>query len=51
MYKEVVLYGGMTINEWRKGCNMSPLPDGDTTIMRLDAEKNTDTENKENEDE
>lgn len=37
MYKEVVLYGGMTINEWRKGCNMPPLEDGDERIMRLDA--------------
>ena len=37
MFKEVVLYGGMTINEWRSGCNMPPLPNGDTPIMRLDA--------------
>lgn len=44
MYKEVVLYGGMTINEWRKGCNMAPLPDGDTTIMRLDAAKSNNDE-------
>ena len=43
MYKEVVLYGGMTINEWRKACNMAPLPDGDTTIMRLDAAKDNET--------
>lgn len=42
LYKEVVLYGGMTINEWRLGCNMSPLPDGDKTIMRLDAAKEGD---------
>lgn len=37
VFKEVVLYGGMTINEWRLGCNMSPLEDGDTPIRRLDA--------------
>lgn len=37
MFRDVVLYGGMTINEWRLGCNMSPLPDGDTPIRRLDA--------------
>jgi len=37
MFKEVVLYGGMTINEWRAGCNMAPLENGDTPIMRLDA--------------
>ncbi|MCQ2327692.1 MAG: phage portal protein [Bacteroidales bacterium] len=49
VYKEVVLYGGMTINEWRKGCNLAPLPDGDTTIMRLDAKK-TNEEEIENED-
>jgi hypothetical protein len=37
VFKEVVLYGGMTINEWRHGCNMAPLPDGDVPIRRLDA--------------
>lgn len=37
MFKEVVLYGGMTINEWRAGCNMSPIEGGDERIMRLDA--------------
>lgn len=37
VFKEVVLYGGMTINEWRQGCNMAPLPDGDVPIRRLDA--------------
>lgn len=37
MFKEVVLYGGMTINEWRLGCNMSPIEGGDTPIRRLDA--------------
>ena len=39
VFKEVVLYGGMTINEWRAGCNMAPLPDGDVPIRRLDASK------------
>lgn len=37
IFKEVVLYGGMTINEWRRGCNLAPLPGGDTPIRRLDA--------------
>ena len=37
VYKEVVLYGGMTINEWRLGCNMAPVEWGDEPIMRLDA--------------
>ena len=44
MFKEVVLYGGMTINEWRVGCNMAPVPWGDDPIMRLDAAP-TDTQN------
>lgn len=38
MFKEVVLYGGMTINEWRSGCNMPPLEGGDEPIRRLDAD-------------
>lgn len=37
MYKEVVLYGGMLINEWRAACNMPPIEGGDKPIMRLDA--------------
>ena len=37
MFKEVVLYGGITINEWRAGCNMAPLDGGDIPIRRLDA--------------
>ena len=41
VFKEVVLYGGMTINEWREACNMPPLDDGDIPIRRLDAEKIT----------
>ena len=44
MFKEVVLYGGMTINEWRLGCNMSPLEGGDERIMRLDAAPVDDSE-------
>lgn len=39
LYKDVVLYGGMTVNEWRAGCNMAPIPGGDELIMRLDAAK------------
>ena len=49
MFKEVVLYGGMTINEWRVGCNMAPVPWGDDPIMRLDAAP-TDTQNTNEED-
>lgn len=37
LYQTVVLYGGMTVNEWREGCNMSPIEGGDKLIMRLDA--------------
>lgn len=37
VFKEVVLYGGMTVNEWRSGCNMSPVEGGDEMIRRLDA--------------
>lgn len=37
MYQTVVLYGGMTVNEWREACNMSPIDGGDELIMRLDA--------------
>lgn len=36
IFKEVVLYGGMTINEWRAGMNLEPLEDGDIPIRRLD---------------
>lgn len=39
LYKDVVLYGGMTVNEWRAGCNMAPIAGGDDRIMRLDAGK------------
>jgi len=37
MFKEVVLYGGITTNEWRLACNMAPIEGGDERIMRLDA--------------
>lgn len=37
VFKEVVLYGGMTINEWRNGCNLAPIDGGDVPIRRLDA--------------
>lgn len=49
IFKEVVLYGGMTINEWRAGCNMAPLDGGDVPIRRLDADfvdKNNDSDGK-----
>ena len=42
IFKEVVLYGGMLINEWREGCNLAPIPGGDVPIMRLDAAKAND---------
>lgn len=38
MFKEVVLYGGMLVNEWRAACNMPPIEGGDKRIMRLDAQ-------------
>lgn len=54
LYKEVVLYGGMTRNEWRAGCNMAPVEGGDKMIMRKDAgfeddvsEENQDDESEE----
>jgi len=52
MYKEVVLYGGMTRNEWRAACNMPPIEGGDEPIMRLDAApmKDADTKEDENDD-
>lgn len=37
MFSTVVLYGGMTINEWRQACNMVTVPWGDEPIRRLDA--------------
>ena len=37
MFQVVVQYGGMTVNEWRAGCNMAPIEGGDELIRRLDA--------------
>ncbi len=37
LWSNVVLYGGMTINEWRLACNMPPIEGGDVPIQRLDA--------------
>ena len=37
IFKDVVQYGGMLINEWRAGCNMGPIEGGDVPIRRLDA--------------
>ena len=37
LFSKVVLYGGMTVNEWRNACNMDPIEGGDVRIMRLDA--------------
>lgn len=49
LFKDVVLYGGMTINEWRVGCNMAPVDGGDERIMRLDAQQvEGDSDNGEN---
>lgn len=38
IFSTVVLYGGMTINEWRESCNMAPVEGGDEMIRRLDAD-------------
>ena len=38
IFSTVVLYGGMTVNEWRKACNMAPIEGGDKLIRRLDAD-------------
>ena len=37
VFKDVVLYGGMTKNEWRSGCNLAPIDGGDIPVSRLDA--------------
>lgn len=37
VFSKVVLYGGMTINEWRLGCNLPPVEWGNDPIIRLDA--------------
>lgn len=39
LFSQVVLYGGMTINEWRAINNMAPVEGGDELIRRLDAAK------------
>lgn len=49
IFKEIVLYGGMTINEWRAGCNMEPLEGGDVPIRRLDADTVESEDNNDNE--
>lgn len=38
IFSTVVLYGGMTVNEWRLACNMAPVEGGDEMIRRLDAD-------------
>lgn len=38
IFSTVVLYGGMTVNEWRAACNMAPVDGGDEMIRRLDAD-------------
>lgn len=38
IFSTVVLYGGMTVNEWRQACNMAPIEGGDELIRRLDAD-------------
>lgn len=37
LFNTVVLYGGMTINEWRAISGMDPIDGGDEPIRRLDA--------------
>lgn len=50
VWNSVVLYGGMTINEWRKACNMAPIEGGDELIRRLDADIVTQEEDENGED-
>lgn len=50
MFATVVLYGGMTVNEWRLGCNMPPIEGGDELIRRLDAAPVDETDPNEGED-
>lgn len=38
LFSTVVLYGGTTINEWRKLMGYGPIEGGDTPIRRLDAD-------------
>lgn len=37
LFQKVVLYAGMSINEWRELMNLQPVDGGDEMIMRLDA--------------
>ena len=37
LFSTVVLYGGMTINEWRSLFNLGPIEGGDKPVRRLDA--------------
>lgn len=37
LFQKVVLYAGMTVNEWRRYMNLDPVEGGDDMIMRLDA--------------
>lgn len=36
LFREVVLYGGMTVNEWRRIMNYADIEGGDDLIRRLD---------------
>lgn len=38
LFSTVALYGGVTINEWRKLMGYAPIEGGDTPIRRLDAD-------------
>lgn len=49
IFKDVVQYGGMTVNEWRAGCNMEPIEGGDVPIRRLDAAEVDQSKTKEGE--
>ncbi|MBQ0112673.1 MAG: phage portal protein [Bacteroidales bacterium] len=51
LFKAVVLYGGMTINEWRRISGMDPIEGGDELVRRLDAAVVDDTKTKEEEEE
>ena len=51
LFQTVVLYGGMTVNEWRKGCNMKPVDGGDEMIRRLDAAPTDPKKKEDNDDE
>ncbi|MBQ0113991.1 MAG: phage portal protein [Bacteroidales bacterium] len=41
LFQKVVLYAGMSINEWRNLMNLPPVEGGDEMIMRLDASSAT----------